>query len=72
MSDEPALQHESGAALTERITALLGPLGGRTAVAAQRFGPPPPASAASEVSIAIRTDEVFPPPAWPSCPSPSS
>jgi beta-lactamase class A len=60
MSDELALQHESGAALTERITALLEPLGGRTAVAAQRFGPPPPSSAVSEVSVAIRADEVFP------------
>lgn len=60
MSDEPALPRDGGASLTERIAALLEPLSGRTAVAAQRFGPPPPAIAASEVSVAIRVEEVFP------------
>jgi beta-lactamase class A len=41
MSDEPVRQAASAASLTERIAALLEPLGGRTAVAAQRFGPLP-------------------------------
>ena len=50
----------SGAPLAERIAALLEPLGGRTAVAAQRFGPPPPGVAPEDVSVAIRADEVFP------------
>ncbi len=59
MSGEPA-PHMAAADLTARIAALLEPLGGRTAVAAQRFGPLPgrrltitpaqamPASAASD------------------------
>ncbi len=44
--------------LTSRIATLLDMLGGRTAVAAQRFGPLPSGSGAPAVSI--RPDEVFP------------
>lgn len=51
--------------LTATLSALLEPLGGRTALAAQRFGPLPgrAASAASSAdpatSVSIRADEVF-------------
>ncbi|HEX8981290.1 MAG TPA: serine hydrolase [Ktedonobacterales bacterium] len=44
--------------LTTRIAALLDMLGGRTAVAAQRFGPLPSMPGAPAVSI--RPDDVFP------------
>ena len=55
MSDAP--QDTSATGLTARIVALLEPLGGRTAIAAQRFGPAP---ADAEASVSIRADEVFP------------
>ena len=54
---------EGAAGLTERIAALLESLGGRTSVAAQRFGPLPeraPADADIETSVSIRADEEFP------------
>jgi beta-lactamase class A len=57
MSDDVAPQDTSATDLTARIAALLEPLGGRTAVAAQRFGPPP---ASVEASVSIRADEGFP------------
>ena len=63
MSDESARHMRHAADLTERVTALLEPLGGRTAVAAQRFGPLPgraPADGDSLTSVGIRADEVFP------------
>lgn len=41
MSDASASRQAPETALTERIAAALEPLGGRTAVAAQRFGPLP-------------------------------
>jgi beta-lactamase class A len=56
MSDNAAPQHTSATGLTARIAALLEPLGGRTALAGQRFGPPP---ANVEASVSIRVDEVF-------------
>ncbi len=56
MSDTAAPRDTSAIGLTTRIVALLEPLGGRTAVAAQRFGPPP---ASVEASVSIRADEVF-------------
>ncbi|HET9110563.1 MAG TPA: serine hydrolase [Ktedonobacterales bacterium] len=41
MSDQSTPQFASAADLGERVASLLEPLGGRTAVAAQRFGPLP-------------------------------
>lgn len=41
MSDESAPQPSSAAGLTEHVASLLEQLGGRTALAAQRFGPLP-------------------------------
>ena len=58
MSDAQQPDASSGS-LTARIAALLDSLGGRTAIAAQRFGPPP-ASSAAEAEISLRADEVFP------------
>lgn len=64
MSDEAAAG--SGwrpATLAEMMTVLLDPLGGRTAVAAQRFGPLPGRGqddGAAAPSVSIRADEVFP------------
>ena len=49
--------------LAEHMSALLDPLGGRTAVAARRFGPLPGSGledAEGAPSISIRADEVFP------------
>ncbi|MDE3229848.1 MAG: serine hydrolase [Chloroflexota bacterium] len=63
MSDETSSQAAPTGDLTERIAALLEPLGGRTAAAAQRFGPLPGKSFATggaSASVAIRADEVFP------------
>lgn len=42
MSDVSGSRSASGASLSERVAATLAVLGGRTAVAAQRFGPLPP------------------------------
>ncbi len=63
MSDQTTPSTPSVVSLTERIAALLEPLGGRAAVAAQRFGPLPGrplAEADSATSVSIRTVEVFP------------
>lgn len=63
MSDEFALQASDAADLTERVAALLEPLGGRTAVAAQRFGPLPgraQADGAVATTVSLRANEIFP------------
>ena len=59
MSDEPTPTSD----LTGRALALLEPLGGRSAVAAQRFGPLPGqgiAGGGAPIALSIRADEVFP------------
>lgn len=66
MSDDAVrLSASDESRLTERIAALLEPLGGRTAVAAQRFGPLPGrplpmTNAPAPLSVSIRVEEVFP------------
>ena len=63
MSAHPAPTPAGDGALEARILALLEPLGGRTAVAAQRFGPLPGQLMTADSAapgVAIRTAEVFP------------
>ena len=63
MSDDPTSQATPASDLSARIAALLEPLGGRAAVAAQRFGPllgQGLATSDTPASVAIRADEDFP------------
>lgn len=63
MSEDTTPQATPIDELSARVAALLEPLGGRAAVAAQRFGPLPGqglAAGGAPASVAIRADEVFP------------